>query len=97
MPVQTPAQEQITSESYLVYLQLVVEMVDLPVRTYESVSDVRREAAGFILATETAAGIHHYHCRQVVLATGDMAFARLLHIPDEELPHVSHRFREPHE
>lgn len=38
-----------------------------------------------------------WRARRVVLITGDMARPRRLNIPGEELPHVSHYFREPHD
>jgi thioredoxin reductase (NADPH) len=54
-------------------------------------------ADGFILTTRRLAGERHYCARRVVLAVGDMHWPNRLHIPGEDLPHVSHYFRDPHD
>jgi thioredoxin reductase (NADPH) len=52
---------------------------------------------GFRLTTESKAEQHIYQARFVVLATGGLAKPRLLNIPGEDLPHVSHYLRDPHD
>lgn len=97
VPIQNNHQQRITGEEYLAYLRGVVEQFDLPVNTYETVTALVPGPEGFALTTQTLAGEHHYLCRRVVLAIGDMHWPNRLRIPGEELPHVSHYFRDPHD
>jgi thioredoxin reductase (NADPH) len=92
VPIQVPGQRKCTKEEYLAYLRTVVQTHDLDVRTYEEVEDIAREGEGFRLRTTRG----EYRVREVVLAVGDMARPRRLGVPGEELPHVHHRFVDPH-
>lgn len=96
VPVHNLDQRPITGEEYLVYLRMLVEMFDLNIHIYEPVTAVKRESRGFSLQTETRTGPRNYHFDYVVMATGGMAGPRLLGIPGEDLPHVSHYFKGPH-
>jgi len=96
IPIQTQAQDRLTGEEYLAYLRSIVEQLNLPIRTYEKVVGIQPQAGGFLLTTRTQAGQNTYTCDQLVLANGDMDFPRLLGIPGENLPHVSHYFNDPH-
>jgi thioredoxin reductase (NADPH) len=51
----------------------------------------------FMLTTRPLAGARHYHSRRIVLAIGDMHWPNRLDIPGENLPHVAHYFRDPHD
>jgi thioredoxin reductase (NADPH) len=51
----------------------------------------------FVITTRPLAGQRHYHSRRVVLAVGDMHWPNRLGIPGEDLPHVAHYFRDPHD
>jgi thioredoxin reductase (NADPH) len=64
---------------------------------YFSVASVRSVANAFVLTTRRLAGERLYSARQVVLAVGDMHWPNRLHIPGEDLPHVSHYFRDSHD
>ncbi len=97
IPIQSSHQERITGEEYLAYLRAVVEQFDLRVRTYEPVRRLAVEPGGFLLETAPLAGPRRYCCRQLVLAIGDMHVPNRLDIPGEDLPHVSHYFRDPHD
>lgn len=97
VPIQNNHQQRTTGEDYLAYLRGVVEQFDLPINTYEPVTALEPSANGFMLTTEPLTGTRHYHCQRVVLALGDMHTANQLHIPGEDLPHVSHYFRDPHD
>lgn len=98
IPLQTMHQDLITGEEYLAYLRAVVEMQDLQIRTYERVIDLQREehGEGFVLESETSVSRERFRTRRVVLATGDMSFPRLLGVPGEHLPHVTHFMQDPH-
>ena len=54
-------------------------------------------ANSFVLTTRPLTGERSYHSRRVVLAVGDMHWPNRLGIPGEDLPHVSHYFRDPHD
>ncbi len=96
VPVQTIDQQPITGETYLAYLRMLVEMFDLNVRVYEPVTAVQRLKTHFSIHTQHRSGQRTYHATQVVFATGGMATPRLLNIPGESLPHVTHYFPGPH-
>jgi thioredoxin reductase (NADPH) len=96
VPLQTPDQGKCTREQYLAYLRTVVQQFDLKVRSYESVTGIAPLGNGFKVTTRSAPGEREYTCRRLVLATGGTARPRRLGIPGEDLPHVSHRFDDPH-
>lgn len=93
VPLVSADQGKATRERYLAYLHGVVEQFDLPIRTFESVQSITRDerTSRFSVATTKA----DYDAAHVVLAIGDMHHPRLLNIPGEDLPHVSHFFDEP--
>ncbi|PMP77198.1 MAG: pyridine nucleotide-disulfide oxidoreductase, partial [Chloroflexus aggregans] len=97
VPIPNNHQQRITGEEYLAYLRSVVELFDLHVQSYEPVSSLQRDDEGFTLITKPLTGPRSYRVRRVVLAIGDMHFPHRLNIPGEDLPHVSHYFRDPHD
>jgi thioredoxin reductase (NADPH) len=97
VPIQNNEQQRITGEEYLAYLRTIVEQFDLPIHSYEPVARLAATSTGFSLTTQPLAGERRYFCRRVVLAIGDMQQANYLQIPGENLPHVSHYFRDPHD
>jgi len=97
VPIQVADQQKPKREEYLAYLRSLVLQFGLEVRTYERVEHAqRRPAGGFELRTRGLAGERRYHVDALVLAIGAMHAPRLLGIPGEELPHVSHYFFDPH-
>jgi len=92
VPIQTADQQKVTREEFLAYLRAVVLQFDLKIRTYERVEAIERIDGAFELRTNRDVIRAEY----VVLAIGAMHRPRLLGIPGEELPHVSHYFVEPH-
>ena len=96
VPIQVPDQQKPKREEFLAYLRAVVQQFALEVRTYERVESVRRDDHGFELQTRAVDGQHVYRVRNIVLAIGAMHAPKLLGIPGEELPHVSHYFHDPH-
>lgn len=96
VPVHNLTQQSLTGEQYLAYLRTLVEMFDVNVHVYEAVTKIEPADSGFIVKTTSRQGEQTYTCRYVVVATGGMAKPRLLNIPGENLPHVSHYFPGPH-
>ncbi len=97
VPIQTSTQQKITREEYLAYLRALVVQFGLQIRSYERVENASRLADGtFELRTRAVDGEHLYRIGHVVLAIGAFHAPRLLDIPGEELPHVSHYFHDPH-
>lgn len=98
VPIQEPMQQKPTREEYLAYLRAVVMQFDLKIRTYERVElATRAPGGGFELRTRAVDGEHRFRVDNVVLAVGAMHAPRMLGIPGEELPHVHHYFRDPHD
>ncbi|MCB9137041.1 MAG: NAD(P)-binding domain-containing protein [Caldilineaceae bacterium] len=97
IPIQNNHQQRITGEDYLAYLRGVVEQFDLAVNAYEPVTGLVRDEDGFTLTTVGQDETRVYRARRVILAIGDMHNANRLDIPGEDLPHVSHYFRDPHD
>jgi len=62
-----------------------------------SVASVRSGADSFVLTTRPLTGERRYLSRRVVLAVGDMHWPNRLGIPGEDLSHVTHYFRDPHD
>ena len=96
VPIQSAGQEQITGESYLAYLRMIVESLDLEVRCYEPVGSVEGVDGDFRITTTGRRGEASYRARKIVLAIGDMARPNRLGIEGEDLPFVTHYFQEPH-
>lgn len=96
VPVHNLDQRPITGEQYLAYLRTLVEMFDLKLRLYEPLTNIQRQENGFLLTTSPLSGEKHIRCQQVVMATGGMAGPRLLDIPGEDLPNVTHYYPGPH-
>lgn len=97
VPIQNNHQQRITGEDYLAYLRSVVEQFDLQINSYEPVTTLHAVDGGFMMTTQPLAGERCYRSTRVVLAIGDMHAANRLGIPGEDLPHVSHYFRDPHD
>jgi len=93
VPLQVPDQQKPKREEYLAYLRAVVQQYALEIRTYERVNDARRLLDGtFELHTNKGT----WRADKIVIAIGAMHAPRLLGIPGEHRPHVSHYFHEPH-
>jgi thioredoxin reductase (NADPH) len=78
-------------EEAIDYYRRVAETEALNIRLYERVS----RAEGLDEAFTVYADKGQYACRKVVLATGFFDVPNLMHIPGEDLPKVSHYYREP--
>lgn len=98
LPLTIFDQQHPTNDEYLAYLRGVVQQFDIQIQTYESVERVEKMANDtFHLTTSHKGQQRQYQARFVVLATGGMAQPRLLNIPGENLPHVSHYLHDPHD
>jgi thioredoxin reductase (NADPH) len=96
IPLFMPDQTKCTREQYLAYLRAIVQQFDLRINTFEPVTKISRREGGFELTTSREGGAARYVARRIVLATGGTERPRLLGIPGEDLPHVSHYFSDPH-
>jgi len=98
VPLHTHDQSKATREEYLAYLRAVVQQHQLKIRSYERVTNIQREdnGNGFVVTSDHRGLIQQTRAQHVVLAIGDMHRPRDLNIPGEDLPHVSHYFRDPH-
>ena len=94
------ATEKPTRRDALAYYRTVARHFALDVRQYETVERVERVEGdrGFRVRSRTAAGRARVtEARAVVVATGYFGRPNRLGVPGEELPHVTHLFREGHE
>ncbi len=94
------ATEKPTRRDGLAYYRAAVRYFDLPVRQYERVVAIERDGGGdgFVVRSESRAhGPRVTLARAVVVATGYFGSPNYLRVPGEDLPHVTHVFREGHE
>ncbi len=82
-------------EDGLDYYRRVAQAENLPLRLYERVLGLRGERGQFQLSTDRP-DRPPLRARNVVVATGFFDVPVPLGIPGEELPHVSHYYREPY-
>ncbi len=79
-------------EEALDYYRRVAQAEQLAVRLYERVLRVDGEDGAFTVVTEKDA----YACRKVVASIGFFDLPNLLGVPGEDLPKVTHYYREPY-
>lgn len=81
----------------LKYYRRVARHFELDVRQYEEVAEVRRVDGAFVARSRHLSGERvEYRANAVVVATGYFDTPNLLDVPGEDLPHVTHYFRDPH-
>ncbi len=97
VPLQTLDQTKATKEEYLKYLRSVVLQYDLDIATFERVMSIRKRDDRLIVTSRGGRGDRTWSAAAVVLAIGDMHRPRMLGVPGETLPHVSHYFEDPHQ
>jgi thioredoxin reductase (NADPH) len=98
IPLTTPYDKPTRFEA-LQYYRKVVNTFQLQVSLYEEVIAVQRGENGepFVVESRTARGVTRVReARHVVLAMGYYNKPNLLNVPGEDLPHVSHFYREAH-
>ena len=92
------AVEKPTRRDALAYYRAVVRHFRIPVRQYERVTALERVEAGFAVHSVTRGGRERRtNTPAVVVATGYFGSPNRLGVPGEDLPHVSHLYREGHE
>jgi thioredoxin reductase (NADPH) len=96
LPMSTAGDKPTRSEA-LKYYRKAAEFYQLEVRLYEAVEQIDRQGSGFTVHTRQGNGARErYNATRVVIATGYYDLPRPLGVPGEELPHVSHYYREAH-
>lgn len=98
------ASDKPTRRDALAYYRALVKHFALDVRQYEPVERVERvqpsgdDGGRFVVHSRTQAGEERLtRARAVVIATGYFGRPNRLGVPGEQLPHVTHRFREGHD
>ncbi|HXY31652.1 MAG TPA: YpdA family putative bacillithiol disulfide reductase [Gemmatimonadaceae bacterium] len=91
------ATEKPTRRDALAYYRAVVTHFGLLVRQYENVEDVERCGDGFRIRSRAAGERRETMTGAVVIATGYFGHPNRLGVRGEDLPHVTHLFREGHE
>jgi len=87
-----------TRRDAMAYYRAATAHYALDVRQYERVVGVQRDGAEFVVTTEPrGAERRETRARAVVVATGYFGTPNTLGVPGEELPHVTHFFREGHD
>lgn len=96
IPLTTPYDKPTRAEA-LRYYRKVVDVFQLQVSLFEEVTEVEAEADCFVVHTRNARGVTRVReARNVVLSMGYYGAPVMLNIPGEDLPHVSHFYREAH-
>jgi bacillithiol disulfide reductase len=92
------ATEKPSRRDGLAYYRAVVKHFNIQVRQYERVTAIERSGEGFVVRSESRpGGARETWTGAVVVATGYFGSPNYLRVPGEELPHVTHVYREGHE
>ena len=90
--------EKPTRRDGLAYYRAVTRHFRLPVRQYERVTRIDASARPFVVHSETLGGEQRAtSASSVIVATGYFGSPNRIGVPGEELPHVTHTYREGHE
>jgi thioredoxin reductase (NADPH) len=99
IPMTTPYEKPTRAEA-LMYYRKVVDTFQLQVSLYEKVTSIEAPNAPdepFVVESVTTRGVTRVReARNVVLAMGYYDRPNLLNVPGEDLPHVTHFYREAH-
>jgi thioredoxin reductase (NADPH) len=81
----------------LAYYRAVVRHFELDVRQYEAVESIRGAQGEFAITTrQRGVASAQVNARAIVVATGYWGSPNRLGVPGEDLPHVTHAYREGH-
>lgn len=96
-PFTTPNDKPTRLEA-LNYYRSVAQRTEVCIRSYETVTAARKQEDGSFLvdSVDRFGDARTYRARAVVVATGYFDHPNLLGIPGEELPNVTHFYREAH-
>ena len=86
------AVEKPSRRDALAYYRAVVKHFDLDVRQYERVTSIEKVSDGFVVHSTK----RDERAKAVVVATGYFGSPNYLRVPGEDLPHVTHVYREGH-
>lgn len=93
----TSAHQKPTREEALEYYRKVAQHYRLDIRQYQRVTNVQGQDGDFrISALDQHERPVHYCSRKLILATGYYDLPNIMGIPGEDLPKVTHYYREPH-
>ncbi|MGM0505564.1 MAG: YpdA family putative bacillithiol disulfide reductase [Bacteroidota bacterium] len=81
-----------TRSEALEYYRRVAEKWELPIHLYEKVTSLKGEEGNFTVITDKST----YRADHVVVATGFYGVPKRMNVPGEDLPKVSHYYKEPH-
>src|SRR5436305_5068583 len=92
------ATEKPTRRDALAYYRAAVAHFGIPVRQYERVTSIERGHDELVVHSRTRGGtLRRTNAGAVVVATGYFGSPNRLGVPGENLPHVTHVYREGHE
>jgi thioredoxin reductase (NADPH) len=92
------ATEKPSRRDALAYYRSAVLHFEIPLRQRERVTAIEGKSGGFAVVSQTQAGEERRtKAATVVVATGYFGSPNRLGVPGEDLPHVSHVYREGHE
>jgi bacillithiol disulfide reductase len=99
LPLTTPYDKPTRAEA-LLYYRKVVDTFQLQISLFEQVMAIQPPGGAgepFAVESRTARGVTRIrHARNVVLAMGYYTQPNMLNIPGEDLPHVTHFYKEAH-
>jgi len=99
IPLTTPFDKPTRAEA-LRYYRRVVDTFQIQVSLYEQVTSIEPPGASgqpFVVESRTSRGVTRVReARNVVLAMGYYELPNMLNVPGEELPHVTHFYKEAH-
>src|SRR5690348_15643052 len=92
------ATEKPTRRDALAYYRAAVMHFDIPLRQYERVTAIERGRDELVVRSQPrGGGERRTNAGAVIVATGYFGSPNRLGVPGENLPHVSHVYREGHE
>ena len=81
----------------LEYYRRVTEHYQLDVRQYQNVDRVTGSDGDFrVHTTDRLGNAHEYSARKLILSTGYYDLPNYMNVPGEDLPKVTHYYKEPH-
>lgn len=96
LPMTTAGGKPTRTEA-LKYYRRAVEHYAIELHLYEKVEGISGHDGAFVVHSRDAKGTaKQYRARKIVLATGYYDLPNLLNVPGEDLPHVSHYYRDAH-